>query len=250
MRAGKLTQKEADERLAAYRMKLGQSREAAADREELARIKRAVEAGTMTREEAAKRMEDHRKRTDAAGEDHRREDPAVVLGRIEAAVAAGELTPEEGRKKIAEYKRKLAHESSAGERKDPAATIKAIQAEVEAGKLTPAEGRAKIASIERDLAAHKHYQQAQLEIEAAVKAGKLTKEEARARLGANRMELEADQVARGKDTVDGVLGRIKAAVAAGELTPEQGRELTASFKRSLAQMKKHETPEPERVKRP
>ncbi len=144
-----------------------------------------------------------------------------VAREIRAAVAAGDMTPEEGREKLAAFREHLGEEDKEreGDRER-----------------------------EDDHNPEQIYRRAAGEIRAAIGAGRITVEQGRERLEALRERLgdeererEGDRQREGDREREGdrnpeeihrrAAGEIRAAIEAGRITPEQGRERLEELRR-------------------
>ncbi len=102
-----------------------------------------------------------------------------------------------------------------------------VQSAVEAGDVTPEQGQEKLARIHRRLfGAEMRIAAAEKELAAKVSAGEIEEADAEVRLAEMNEHLARRE--RGEDTgqadAEDVGRRIRAAVQAGELTPEEARE--------------------------
>jgi len=250
----------------------GENRRDLAAREK--RIRAAVEAGKMTREEAARHLEELRKRMAGArggeedgqgGDDDAHLNEAIanyraMQERLEADVKAGKLTREQADKKLIELRKTIGqrHES----KKSTAASqnrlelyMREVEAAVKAGRLTPEEGRKKIEAVQARMEASKmsaerfvdsgsgsrqksaDYEGLKRRIDAGVKAGKITPEQGKARLEAWKKDVQKRQAAGLQPDAEAVKRRIDAAVKAGKITPEQGKARLEAWKKSVAERK-------------
>ena len=130
------------------------------------RIKAAVEAGKMTREEADAKYKKIRERLGRTvrGENIRgdqRSDIAAIGARIRVDIAAGKITEKQGKERLAGLRKRLAEsgrstrERRTGER-DPEAVYntaeKEIKAAIAAGKITEEQGKARLEGLKKRLA--------------------------------------------------------------------------------------------------
>ncbi|MGE4618562.1 MAG: hypothetical protein AAEJ04_01995, partial [Planctomycetota bacterium] len=207
------------------------------------KIQEAVEAGEMTEEEGREKKEQLRKRVagrQAQGESKEEEKEQAadegVQRRMEEAgrkiresVAAGEITEEQGRARYEALRKRLI--SSSGR---------------EAKGDTEDKGNAEdaVAKVERQLI------EAGTELRKAIADGEMTREEARARFEELRQKLAAEKEkaratdkkktdekskvsGEGQRRMKAAQGKIEEAIAAGEITEEQGRERMEGLKRRL-----------------
>ena len=155
------------------------------------KIREAVAAGDLTREEAAKKMEAIKK---GAQRDHGpRAKYAEAEARMKAAVAAGKMTRSEAEKRLARLAKKLKAASGNEAAKDK---MRAVAEEIEearkAGKITDEEAREKQEALRRRVASsgkatdqrmrRKKYADAENKLMKAVEAGELSEEAAKNRL--------------------------------------------------------------------
>ena len=147
------------------------------------KIREAVAAGDLTREEAAKKMEAIKKRAKYA----------EAEARMKAAVKAGKMTKDQAAERLA----RLAKQLKAASGNEPANDkVRAVAEEIEearkAGKITDEEAREKLGALRRRFAdsgkandqrmRRQKYADAELKLKKAVEAGKLNEEAAKKRL--------------------------------------------------------------------
>ena len=155
------------------------------------KIREAVAAGDLTREEAAKKMEAIKK---GAQRDHGpRAKYAEAEARMKAAVAAGKMTRDQATERLARLAKKLKAASGNEAAKDK---MRAVAEEIEearkAGKITDEEAREKQEALRRRVASsgkatdqrmrRKKYADAENKLMKAVEAGELSEEAAKNRL--------------------------------------------------------------------
>ncbi len=198
--AGKITEAEGKQRLEAVRRELfgdqgngGALRPQAGSREDLsgaspaqrerrmrfakvsAEIKRAVEAGKLSREEAGAKLRQLRaemaaeaakerggQEVDPQLQRARRQRFAEVKARLEAGVKAGKLTEEEAKLRLEGLRREMAEQGAAegaspkgarerGLRKRYAAAEEKIKKAMDAGKLSPEDAKARLLQVRKEL---------------------------------------------------------------------------------------------------
>lgn len=211
-------------------------------------IQAFVEAGAITQADARARIAAYRRRVAQQQQAAEQETAlANATTRIRAAIANGTLTPQAGRAKLAAYKERLAQEANA---QQIARATARVRAAVTAGTMTPEEGRAALAAYRQRLAqsqtttSPKTEPMLESDIEGAVEgaltafveAGQITEADAQAGLSAYREAMTpradtADLRARYQVAVQ----RVRAAVANGTMTPEEGRAKLAAYRERLAQ---------------
>lgn len=155
------------------------------------KIREAVAAGDLTREEAAKKMEAIKKR---AQRDHGpRAKYAEAEAKMKAAVEAGKMTRAEAEKRLARLAKQLKTVSGNEAAKDK---MRAVAEEIEearkAGKITDKEAREKQEALRRRVASsgkatdqgmrRQKYADAERKLKKAVEAGELSEEAAKNRL--------------------------------------------------------------------
>jgi len=128
------------------------------------RIKAAVEAGKMTREEAGEKLAGFRRRMEMAGQGERgsrritREDLGCAAIRIRKAVAEGKISKEVGRARLESMRKMMAGQAERGERRisregdgkrdvDWEGIKKRIEGAVKSGDMTREEADAKYKAI-------------------------------------------------------------------------------------------------------
>lgn len=181
-----------------------------------AKIKAAVEAGKVSREDAEKKLGEMRRMVRADGartggrglsaEDYRRAEK-----RMKAGVESGKITREEAEKRMAEMRRRMQSQKQgprpAGTgrevelKKKFHAAERKIMAAVEAGKISKEEGKKKLMEVGKSLRRaggngggkeaemKTKFRAAEEEIWKAVKAGKLSEEEGKKKLGLMKEEM-------------------------------------------------------------
>ena len=155
------------------------------------KIREAVAAGDLTREEAAKKMEAIKKRSQS--DNGLRAKYAEAEAKMKAAVAAGKMTRTEAEKRLA----RLAKQLKAASGNEPASDkMRAVAEEIEearkAGKITDEEAREKLGALRRRVAdsgkandqrmRRQKYADAERKLKKAVEAGELSEEAAKNRL--------------------------------------------------------------------
>lgn len=109
-----------------------------------------------------------------------------------------------------------------------------IQAAVDAGDVTPEQGQEKLAGIHRNLfGAEMRVGAVEKRLAAMVEAGEISEADAEARLAGLKEGLTHRE--RGGDArpdIDDAVRRVRAAVQAGDITPEQARERMAAYRAS------------------
>ena len=155
------------------------------------KIREAVAAGDLTKEEAAKKMEDIKKQ---AQRDHGpRAKYAEAEAKMKAAVEAGKMTRAQAEERLARLAKQL---KAASEKKPANDKMRAIAEEIEeagkAGKITAEEARKKQEALRRRVAGsgkaddqrmrREKYADAERKLKKAVEAGELSEEAAKNRL--------------------------------------------------------------------
>ena len=239
------------------------------------RLRAAVAAGELTGEEARIMIGALRRSAqqgDWQGSD-RDDEPSRYEGfarRIRAAVAEGKMTPEEGREQLAGFRRRMAMaERGERERGKRSITVEEYRrAEAKMRKMVE-DGKAKPEDVERRLIEMRKMMAEQGDpgekrtwredggkrdvdwegikkrIEGAVKSGKITRKEADAQYEAikKRMAGRTDgdrgrRRTRGRDpeaVYKAAEKEIKAEIAAGKITKEQGRERLAEMRKIIGE---------------
>ncbi|TDJ76780.1 MAG: hypothetical protein E2O39_02715 [Planctomycetota bacterium] len=244
--AGKITEQQAQERIAGYKKHQAEKQAAgkktpghrtdrANAKEVWAKLQTGVEAGKLTHEQARERFAAWQRKS--AEQETVRLDRALI--ELEAAVAAGRITEAQAKERIAEIKKGMASRKVASDRADPEAVIREIAAAVEAGRLTPEQGKARIEAFKESLKAKQagrepNVKGVALRIEAAVAAGRITPEQGEARLEAFKKSLAEKKAAHKQKEYGGDIEAIKRAVKAGELTPEQAAKKIEALKKRSA----------------
>lgn len=148
---GKLTEEEAEARMAAIKREAHERAEYAAVVE---RIQAAIEAGEVSEDDGKARLGAYRRHL---GQEERGKklwaEHAAAAERVRVAVEAGEMTEAEGRDRLEAFKRRLGREERRrGLRAEYAAAAGRILAAVESGEMTKEEGREKLAAYRKRLA--------------------------------------------------------------------------------------------------
>ncbi|MFT6499481.1 MAG: polyhydroxyalkanoate synthesis regulator phasin [Akkermansiaceae bacterium] len=166
---------------------------ASKEREKVAflKIRKAVAAGDLTKEEAAKKMEAIKKR--AKGDNGLRAKYAEAEAKMKAAVEAGKMTPNEATERLAQLAKRL---KAASANKPANDKMRAVAEQIEearkAGKITDEEAREKQEALRRRVAdsgkandqrmRREKYADAESKLKKAVEAGGLSEEAAENRL--------------------------------------------------------------------
>ena len=211
--------------------KARQARDLKSLEEKVARIKAALEAGEMKKEEAARAM-----RVIEMQEHHAHE-----LRRVEEALAAGTMTKEEAKKVLAGLRDRLHERALEGERahdrKKREADVDAVKHRlakaVEEGKITREQASERMKEYLRHLELEsrkwrvEHDAEAVAkEIQSTVEAGELTPDEGRKKLEELRRAIES------RRSPEETVRRIQADVEAGRITPAQGKEKLEALKKA------------------
>ena len=147
------------------------------------KIRHAVAAGDLTKEEAAKKMEAIKKRAKYA----------EAKAKMKAAVKAGKMTRDQAAERLARLAKQL---KAASGNKPANDKMRAVAEEIEearkAGKITDEEAREKLEALRRRVAEsgkandqrmrRQKYADAELKLKKSVEAGKLSEEAAKNRL--------------------------------------------------------------------
>ena len=155
------------------------------------KIREAVEAGDLTKEEATKKMEAIKKR--AKNDNGLRAKYAEAEAKMKAAVEAGKMTPDEAKERLAQLAKRL---KAASAKKPANDKMRAIAEQIEearkAGKITDEEAREKQEALRRRVAGsgkandqrmrRKKYADAESKLKKAVEAGEISEEAAKNRL--------------------------------------------------------------------
>ena len=118
--------------------------------EVIKKIKAAVNAGELTKKEAAKKIADMKKEYGSKKKGNPKNKYNEVIKKIKAAVGAGELTKKEAAKKIADMKKEYGSKKKGNPKNKYNEVIKKIKAAVDAGELTKKEAAKKIADIKKE----------------------------------------------------------------------------------------------------
>ena len=227
LEAGKISYEDAEKRMMELRKSMGKQQEArelaererrAAVEKEMARIKQAYEAGELTREEADKKMEALRKRAQSeSARGDGRERMEIQMQRIKRAYEEGVLTQEEAERKMAELKKRFESERQreSRERAKPDAEMEKQIARIkqahEDGVLTREEAGRKIAELKQ------RYQR---------EHDRRDREHDRKDGGDQAKSISAEQYRA-------YAARIKAAVEAGELSPEDAKRKLIELRKQV-----------------
>jgi len=234
VKAGSMTQAEADRHLKGYMVRMEKAKAPQAGQrfqEALRKYEAALAAGELTPEEAKEKIEGLRMRIakskDAA---QQTESPEATIERITKAVESGEITPAEGRAKLEAVRAGMA--KAQAEREQKLAGVKArIDAAIQRGDITPAQGEARMKAFEQSLleqssrekSGPSEYEAAKARIQAAVASGKMTREEADRYMAGIEARAEKAKVQQASGRVEIAIERIKAAAEAGEISEEDAK---------------------------
>jgi len=224
-----------------------------------------VEAGRISREDAAKRYEAAEKgirermaagRRQREGQRRRitREDYARAEARLRQGVAEGKISAEDARARLQGMRKMVAGQAERDERRITVEQYK--RAEEKMRKMVD-EGKAKPEDVERRLIQMRKmmgdqskrggergdrerpdWEAIKRRIEGAVKSGKMTREQADAKYREIRERMARED--RGGDKrveYEGIERRIKEAVKAGTMTPEQAREKLQAYRKRMGREK-------------
>jgi polyhydroxyalkanoate synthesis regulator phasin len=264
--AGELTGEQARAMLGALRNAGSAEKDQGSDRVKayLMKVKKdlgvALEAGEISREDAAKRYEAAEKGIKermAAGRSQgdstriTREDYARAEAELRTAVAEGRTSPEDARSRLQgmrnmivdQGERQRGEERTRITREDWEGIGKRIKGAVESGRMTHAEADAKYRELREQMsrgegAGDKRagYGGFERRIRAAVEAGKMTREEAGEQLeGYRRRMAMADQTDRGRGDGD-ALGRITQVLIENGIAREQVRGVLGALRPIIGEM--------------
>lgn len=215
----------------------------------------AVEAGEISRKDAAKRFEGAQKaaQENRAAKQVKRsssrvsfEDYRRAEAKMKQMVEEGKAKPEDVERRLVEMRKLIRDKSRRGDRERPdwEAIKKRIEGAVKSGDITRAEAEAKYQEIRKRVAADRdrdhgedEYEGLVRRIKAAVERGNLTREEAGEKIKAyrQRMAQARDTKALNKQPDDdGLAKRLEAAVKAGKLTEEEAKAKWMEIKKKAA----------------
>jgi len=256
--AGELTGEQARAMLGALRKTGSAGQNQGSDRAKayLMKVKKelgeAVEAGRISKEDAARRYEaaekEIRERMAAGRQQHdetgiRREDYVRVEAEMDKAVAAGRVSREDARARLNAMRRAMAERGEQGERRitreNYAGIERRIKAAVEAGKMTREEAREKLGGFRRRIETAEHgergerrisreeYARAGAKMRKMIDEGKAKPEDVERRLiemrrmmdDQNRRDGEHGEAER--PDWENTKRRIEGAVKSGELTRKE-----------------------------
>ena len=271
---GELSLEQASVMLDALKKAGGAKKDQGVDRAEayLMKVKKElgelVEAGRISKEDAAKRYEGAEKgikeRMAAASRQRggerqrtarvdRRAQYEGFERRIKAAVREGKMTREEAGEKLEGFRRRM-EMAERGERGERRITVEEYRRAEEKMRKMVEEGKAKPEDVERRLIemrrmmgeqrergerriTREDFARAEADLKKFVDEGKISQEDAKARLnGMRRMMAGQAERQRGNDKraeYEGFERRIKAAVEAGKMTREQAREKLEDYKKRI-----------------
>ena len=215
------------------------------------RLREAVSAGELTKDQARAMMDALRRSTqkeDRAehGDRHiSKEEYARAEKEIKALVKAGKVSEADAKKRLGEMKRMMKGSAERGEhritREEYARAEKEIKALVKAGKVSEKDAKTRLGEMKRVIAEQArrdedaYWERVKKRIEGAVESGQMTREEANAKY----KELKKERRERGKgerdvdrrEEVRALRARyaeaeahIRAAVEAGDLTEEEAEK--------------------------
>lgn len=186
------------------------------------------------------------------------QDYDAVQRRLGKAVGEGEITLQQANAMMAALKKSAATTPAKSKPLAKAQYNKLlaeVKAAAEAGKISKQQAEEKYNALRKLLAeeeararaATTEYEETLRKVKAAAAAEKISAEEARDKFealrkeyakaaeAAMRLSLEKSQRAEKKPTYEGVLERVKAAIKAGQITEEQGKERLEAFRRQMAE---------------
>ncbi len=178
VKAGKLSREEMQRKVQAHRRAIGEKMEAAEkkgaaekmrrgaaegrDAAVLKRLKKAVEDGTLTKEDAAERYEAWEKKAKAdQGGKKATANAEMVWQRIERAVKNGDITEEQAKQRYLEWEKRNGGEKKAGKARDVPGKEqlermrKRLDAAVERGDMTKKEAKQKWVELRKQMGADK-----------------------------------------------------------------------------------------------
>ncbi len=218
------------------------------------RIKAAVEAGKMTREEAGEKLEGFRRRMEMAAEQGERGERSITVEEYKRAEAKmrkmvedGKAKPEDVERRLIEMRKMMAEQggrqrTARGDaRAEYEGFVRRIKAAVREGKMTREQAAARIEAYKKSLGRRRQAEDPDKEldydaiakrIKAAVRAGKLTEEEAEAKW----REIKKAADAKDKKDIDykAIGMRLRAAVKAGKMTEEEARAKMSAIKKKVS----------------
>jgi beta-lactamase regulating signal transducer with metallopeptidase domain/polyhydroxyalkanoate synthesis regulator phasin len=258
---GTMTKEEAQRKMEALRRDAGPGRDnperkAGAGRnprEAFARaqaeLKKAVESGRITEQQAKERLEAMRKRQAAQGREGGGRNPREAFAKAEAeirkAVEDGKITPEQARERLQAMRQRMAA-ARGGERNPREALTKAeaeIRKAVEDGKITPEQARERLQEMRQRMAAapggernpREAFARAETELKKAVESGRITEEQARERLQEMRRQMAKraqrnvrEEYARAEDAMEKM-------VEEGKITEEQAKQRLEEMRKRMQQ---------------
>jgi len=256
--AGELTGEQARAMLGALRKASAPGKVQGSDRAKayLMKVKKelgeAVEAGRISREDAAKRYEAAEKgiRERMAAGDRRRGARRITVEEYKRAEAKmrkmideGKAKPEDVERRLIAMRKMITEPDERGERRisreDYARAEAELKKAVAAGRISEEDARARLGAMRRMMAEpggdrRAEYEGFERRIKAAVRAGKMTREEAGEKLdGYRRRMAMAGQSERGESRIrredagkrdvdwEGIRKRIEGAVKNGDMTREE-----------------------------
>ena len=258
--AGELTGEQARAMLEALR-ETGAKKDKGADRVKayLGKAKKdldaAVEAGKISREDAAKKYEAAAKGVRermAAGRRQRgderrpitREDYARAEAQLKKAVGEGKISAEDARARLQGMRKMMAGQSERAGKIDLDAIKGRIEKAVASGRMTREAADKMMEGYKKRMAKAKRggdedqgYRAAVSRIRAAVAEGKMTREEAGAKIKGYRERIGRGRQAEDPDKkldYDAIGRRIRAAVAAGKMTEEEAKAKWAEIRDKAA----------------
>ncbi len=202
------------------------------------KIREAVVAGKITKEQAREKIVAYKKSLAGAKKKGRGGDAREVGLKLKAAVKSGRITKEQAREKIVAYKKSLAG-AKKKERGDDARSMgMKLRQAVQNGRITKEQAREKMEAYKKSQAGAKkksrsgEAREVGLKLKAAVKSGRVTKEQARARYEGYLKSLEGgkkkSKVQVKRTDLEGEAKRagmrIRQAIADGKLSPAEGRK--------------------------
>ena len=256
VKAGKLTKEQAVAKMSAIK-KEAAKKDQGSERAKayLMKVKKElgelVEAGRISKEDAAKRYEgaqksiqermaaERRRGSRRTTREDKRSEYEGFERRIRAAVAEGKMTREEAGEQLAgwRWRMEMAERSEGGERSITVEQYKRAEAKmrkmIEDGKAKPEDVERRLIEMRKMMAeqgergskriTREDFAKAAGEIRKAIAEGKITEEQGRAKLAAMRRMIGEKREATATKDVDweGIKRRIEAAVKSGEMTREE-----------------------------
>ncbi len=211
------------------------------------RLREAVSAGELTREQAGIMLGALRKTSQSnQGRQEQQVNMEQAVKRVQAAIKAGKITREQAIERMAAYKKRVGQGKGSADAEEKLDDVRRrMSVALTAGKITREQAIERMAAYKKRVGQGKGSADTEEKLDdaiakrlkAAVKAGKISEEDARARLNRMRKMLDTREprTREGdpKAVYESAAKKIQTAIAAGKITEAQGKERLEALKKRL-----------------